>query len=183
EIKNYSSLHPHFENAAMEFQKDTLDPLYKLKIGVSGDSNALYISKKVGISDSIIEKTKKYIKTKEYEINLISIEKPKNKVIERERNNIDDFNIGDKVLLLDKNESGIVFKERDNLNNVIVFFKEEYLKVNYSRLKLQIKASDLYPKDYDFNQLFVRFEERKLEKDILRGSKKALKKIRKEHLK
>ncbi|MGL6185098.1 MAG: endonuclease MutS2 [Clostridium chrysemydis] len=183
EIKNYSSLHPHFENAAMEFQKDTLDPLYKLKIGVSGDSNALYISKKVGIPDSIIEKTKKYIKTKEYEINLISIEKPKNKVVERERNNIDDFNIGDKVLLLDKNESGIVFKERDNLNNVIVFFKEEYLKVNYSRLKLQIKASDLYQKDYDFNQLFVSFEERKLEKDILRGSKKALKKIRKEHLK
>ena len=33
------------------------------------------------------------------------------------------------------------------------------------------------------NQLFVSFKERKLEKDIERGSKKALKKIRKDSMK
>ena len=47
EIKNFSESHPDFENAAMEFKKDTLEPLYKLHIGRSGDSNALYISKKM----------------------------------------------------------------------------------------------------------------------------------------
>ena len=66
EIKNFSEEHPHFENAAMEFKKDTLEPLYKLHIGRSGDSNALYISKKMGISESNIEKTKKYKETKKY---------------------------------------------------------------------------------------------------------------------
>lgn len=51
EIKNFSEQHPDFENAAMEFRKDILEPLYKLNIGKTGDSNALYISKKMGISD------------------------------------------------------------------------------------------------------------------------------------
>lgn len=58
EIKDYSHNHPDFENAAMEFKKETLEPLYKLTIGKTGDSNALYISKKMGISDSIIERTR-----------------------------------------------------------------------------------------------------------------------------
>lgn len=48
----------------MEFKRDTLEPLYKLHIGKSGDSNALYISRKMGISDNIIERSRKYIQTK-----------------------------------------------------------------------------------------------------------------------
>ena len=60
EIKNFSRQHPDFENAAMEFKKETLEPLYRLHIGKSGDSNALYISKKMGIPDRIIERTKSY---------------------------------------------------------------------------------------------------------------------------
>ena len=33
-------------NAAMRFHADTLEPLYQLLIGTSGESNALWISKK-----------------------------------------------------------------------------------------------------------------------------------------
>ena len=65
----------------------------------------------------------------------------------------------------------------DKLNNVEVFYKNEFISINAKRLKLQLKAEDLYPKDYDLNSLFISFEKRKLEKDIKRGSKKALKKI------
>lgn len=61
EIKNFSENHPQFENAAMEFKVETLEPLYKLHIGKIGDSNALYISQKMGISENIIEKTRMYI--------------------------------------------------------------------------------------------------------------------------
>ena len=35
------------------FDKETLEPLYKLIIGKSEDSNALYISKKMGIKDKV----------------------------------------------------------------------------------------------------------------------------------
>lgn len=41
----------------MQFKSETLEPLYKLIIGKSGESNALWISKKMGIKDSILEKS------------------------------------------------------------------------------------------------------------------------------
>jgi uncharacterized protein (UPF0248 family) len=89
------------------------------------------------------------------------------------------YSIGDRVILLDKNQSAIVYKEIDKLNNVTVLYNNEFIEVNYKRIKLDIKASELYPDGYDLNQLFVSFKERKLERDIERGSKKALKEIKK----
>ena len=180
EIKNFSEGHPDFENAAMEFKKDTLDPLYKLNIGKTGDSNALYISKKMGISDSIIERTKKYIETKDYNYELIRSSKIIKKkeeveVLESQYN----YCVGDRVILLDNNESAIVYKEINELNNLVVLYKNNFIEVNYKRVKLDLKASELYPEGYDLNQLFISYKERKLEHDINRGSKKALKKIRK----
>lgn len=184
EIKNFSNNHPDFENAAMEFKLDTLEPLYKLHIGKSGDSNALYIAKKMGISNKIIERTKRYIEDKEYNYDLVEESKiSKEKPYINNKEKLYEYKQGDKVTLLDKNESGIVYKERDRDNNLIVMVNKEFIKVNYKRIKLEIKAKELYPEGYDMNQLFVSFKERKLEKDIERGSKKALKKIRKDSMK
>ena len=180
EIKNFSQEHTHFENAAMEFKKDTLEPLYKLHIGKSGDSNALYISKKMGIPDSIIERTRKYIETKKYNYDVINSSKVIKKKEEVEEVDLKyNYCIGDKVILLDNNESAIVYKELDELNNLTVFYKKEFIKVNYKRVKLELTASELYPEGYDLNQIFISYKERKFEHDIIRGSKKALKKVRK----
>ncbi|WP_195263492.1 endonuclease MutS2 [Clostridium sp. 1001275B_160808_H3] len=181
EIKNFSKEHPDFENAAMEFKKDTLEPLYKLSIGKSGDSNALYISKKMGIDDNIIERARKYIDSKEYNYNLVKESKISKKKTQKSTIEYNSYSIGDKVRLLDNNKEAIVYKEMDELNNIIVLCDGEFIEVNYKRLNLEIKAEDLYPEGYDLNQLFVSYKERKLERDIERGSKKALKKIRKEH--
>ena len=184
EIKNFSKEHPDFENAAMEFEKDTLEPLYKLSIGKCGDSNALYISKKMGISDAIIERTKQYIEKKNYNYELINESKiAKYEEIVEVLQKIEDYSIGDRVILLDNNDSAIVYKELDDLNNLVVFYKNDFMEVNYKRVKLDIKATELYPEDYDFNQLFTSYKERKLEHDINRGSKKALKNIKKEMMK
>lgn len=181
EIKNFSENHPHFENAAMEFKKDTLEPLYRLHIGKSGDSNALYISKKMGIPEHIIQRSRKYIDTKEYNYELLKDSKIKKESSFEKENIADDiFKKGDKVKLLDCNKSGIVYKEIDKFNNVVVFINGEFKEVNYKRIKLELKCAELYPEGYDLNQIFVSFKERKLEHDIERGSKKALKKIRKE---
>lgn len=182
EIKDYSHNHPDFENAAMEFKKETLEPLYKLTIGKTGDSNALYISKKMGISDSIIERTRSYIENKDYNYETIKESKKKKvKEVESEEKYYD-FSVGDKVLLLDKNDSAIIYKGRDEFNNVVVLYNKEFIEINYKRVKLELKAEELYPEGYDLNQLFVSYKERKLERDIERGSKKALKKLRKEGL-
>ncbi|NEZ75141.1 endonuclease MutS2 [Clostridium botulinum] len=183
EIKNFSKEHPDFENAAMEFEKETLEPLYRLSIGKVGDSNALYISKKMGLYDSIIDRARKYMDTKSYNYNLIEDSKIiKNKELQAEED-FYEYSVGDKVILLENNESAIVYKERDRLNNVTILYNKEFIDVNYKRIKLELKASELYPEGYDLNQLFISYKERKLEKDIKRGSKKALKRIKKETLK
>lgn len=183
EIKNFSKEHPDFENAAMEFEKETLEPLYKLSIGKVGDSNALYISKKMGLYNSIIDRARKYMDTKSYNYNLIEDSKIiKNKELQA-KEDFYEYSVGDKIILLENNESAIVYKERDRLNNVTILYNKEFIEVNYKRIKLELKASELYPEGYDLNQLFISYKERKLEKDIKRGSKKALKRIKKETLK
>jgi dsDNA-specific endonuclease/ATPase MutS2 len=64
-IKEYSEIHEGFMNASMDFDRETLRPLYKLLIGVAGESNALWISKELGLSDKIIERVKRINATHE----------------------------------------------------------------------------------------------------------------------
>ncbi|MGL4911113.1 MAG: endonuclease MutS2 [Romboutsia sp.] len=185
EIKKFAHLHPEFENAGMMFDKETLEPLYKLTIGTSEDSNALFISKKMGIKDRVLKKAKNYIDNRDYNLELVK----RNKVLSSECleeeskeliNDIVNYEIGDKVKLLEENDYGIIYKPLDKFNNVEVLYKDEFIKFNVKRLELNLKACDLYPLGYDINSLFTSYEDRKLEKDIERGSKKALKKIQKE---
>ncbi|MDU7441619.1 MAG: endonuclease MutS2, partial [Clostridium sp.] len=109
EIKNFSENHPHFENAAMEFKKDTLEPLYRLHIGKSGDSNALYISEKMGIPESILKKSRMYMGNKNYNYEELKDSKIKRNSEEKSFNAEVSFEKGDKVTILDINKSGIVY--------------------------------------------------------------------------
>ena len=181
EIKHFANKHPHFENAGMMFDKETLEPLYKLTIGKSEESNALFISKKMGIKEKVLQKAKLYMDNKDYDFTLLK----ENKITNHSKNSdsillYDDFQIGDRVKLLDYDGSGIVYKAKDKFNNIEVLFNGEFINVNVKRIKLEIKAIDLYPEGYDLDSLFVSYKNRKLERDIERGSKKALKKIQKE---
>ncbi|MGG5461399.1 endonuclease MutS2 [Clostridium sp. B9] len=183
EIKNFSESHSDFENSAMQFKSDTLQPLYKLVIGKSGQSNALWISKKMGINDNILRRAEKYISSKEYNLDKVKESKIKRKVDFEEKEKVldkDVFSIGDRVSLLDFNEEGIVYKPEDKYNKITVYYKKEYLELPTNRVKLVLKAEELYPEGYDLNSLFISFKDRKFERDIERGSKKVLKNLQKE---
>ncbi|MCT4507889.1 MAG: endonuclease MutS2 [Tepidibacter sp.] len=180
EIKKFASLHPEFENAGMMFDKNTLEPLYRLTIGTSEDSNALFISKKMGIKDKVLKRAKNYINDKNYNLDIV---KKSEKSSSKETDKKDTltqtpiYNVGDRVKLLDKDDFGIIYKQVDRFNNIQVFYNGEFIEVNVKRIRPNLKAEKLYPKGYDINSLFTSFKERKLEKDIKRGSKKALKMI------
>ncbi len=182
EIKSFSEQHQGFENAAMEYRDKTLEPLYKLKIGKSGDSNAFYIAQKMGIPEHIRLKALSYIETKIYDLSLIN----ESKIVkytdftQDEVKNTYSYAIGDRVKVLDNDKIGLVYKTISSKNQIDVFVENEIISVHEKRLQLLAKATDLYPHDYDLNSLFTSFKERKLEHDIERGSKKGLKKLFKE---
>ncbi|QQE80366.1 DNA mismatch repair protein MutS [Alicyclobacillus sp. SO9] len=58
EIKEFAKQTKGFENARMEFDTDTLRPLYKLKIGEAGNSYAFEIALKLGMPAEIVERSR-----------------------------------------------------------------------------------------------------------------------------
>ena len=54
-LKEFAFATDGIENACMEFDSDTLRPLYVIKIGLPGSSNALAISRRLGLKEEILE--------------------------------------------------------------------------------------------------------------------------------
>ncbi|WP_449539705.1 endonuclease MutS2 [Ferdinandcohnia sp. Marseille-Q9671] len=181
EIKRFSEMHSDFMNAAMQFNSETLEPLYKLLIGQSGDSNALWISRKMNVPEHVLSRALGYMKNKEYGLERLhesKMRKPKI-VADKVRNSVD-YEKGDRVRLLDHEDFGIVYQEKDKFYNVTVFYQNQFIEVHEKRLELEVKATELYPDGYELDSLFIDYKTRKQNHDLERGSKKALRKINKE---
>jgi DNA mismatch repair protein MutS2 len=61
ELKLFAQMQDKMQNAAMEFDPDTLSPTYRLLQGVPGQSNAFYIAEQLGLPQQILEKAKSFV--------------------------------------------------------------------------------------------------------------------------
>jgi DNA mismatch repair protein MutS2 len=146
ELKAYGYNRPGVVNASVEFDVETLSPTYKLLIGVPGRSNAFEISKRLGLSDHVIENARNQISadTNQIENMIASLEKSR-----REAEN-------------DRLEANDLLKNADKLhkdiqNQMIAFYEQKDSMVE----KAQEKAADIVEKAKSEAEYIIR-ELRKL---------------------
>lgn len=70
-LKNYGYTKESCINASVEFNADTMAPTYRLIMGVPGESHALEIAEKNGLSKEAIAKAKSYIQTEQADISYL----------------------------------------------------------------------------------------------------------------
>ena len=167
-------------NAAMQFDPETLEPKYRLIMGQSGDSNALFIARKMRLPESILKQAYRYMNEKTYDMTKVDDSKITREVEMAPLEETEHFEKGDRVRLLETNQVGLVYSFDASRRHVRVFVDAEYVELPSRRVRLEARATELYPADYDLDTLFTTYQERKEAHDFARGSKKALRRVEKE---
>lgn len=70
-LKNYGYTNKFCINASVDFDTDTLSPTYRLLMGVPGESHALDIAKRSGLSSKTVEKAKHYIQSEQADVSTL----------------------------------------------------------------------------------------------------------------
>lgn len=176
EIKEYAEKYAEILNARMAFDRESLKPLYRLELGKSGESCALYIAKRLGIPNEMLKLAAQeaYGDKSDALIDELGLNSEdgglkkepvpgieKELILHKEALHGEGFTRGDSVTVLPENEIGIVVKPADRQGNVLVQIRKEKIMVNHKRLKLKVAAAELYPENYDFSIIFDSVENRK----------------------
>ena len=184
EIKDFARNTAGFVNARMAFDRENLAPLYRLEIGEAGESCALYIARRIGLSLDMVERAHRaaYHQFKGSAVEVADFnaaefagiknsgksthfEKPRLSFIDREKAEAPDlsdkFGIGDSVVVHPQELTALVFRKVDKKGMVGVQIKKKKYLVNHKRVELKIPASELYPDDYDFSIIFDTVDNRK----------------------
>lgn len=178
EVKRFAQEHEDFIPAAMAFDQESLSPLYRLIVGQVGESQALWIAQKMNLSATVLEKAQNYIDKAPFKTTRETFIK-QNKIVEEKNETLNLYAKGDRVELTESKQVGLVYQD-DEQEKVQVYVEGERIDVLRRRIRLLARREELYPQDYDLEQLFTDFHERKQERDLLRGSKKAHKRLDKE---
>lgn len=129
EIKIYALTTSGIENACCEFDVETLSPTYRLLIGIPGKSNAFAISKKLGLSDTLIEDAKTRISSNEQNFeDLLSDLEASRITIEKEQAEINRYKseitalkqqLKNKQEKLDESRDAILRKAKEEANQIL----------------------------------------------------------------
>lgn len=129
EIKIYALTTSGIENACCEFNVETLSPTYRLLIGIPGKSNAFAISKKLGLSDTLIDDARTRISSNEQNFeDLLSDLEASRSTIEKEQAEINRYKseiaalkqqLKNKQEKLDESRDAILRKAKEEANQIL----------------------------------------------------------------
>ena len=162
QIKQWAEQTEHVISARMAFDQASLRPLYQLEMGLSGESCAIEIARRLGMNEGLLARARQVaddgVKTqpepawKPMKIPAGRLQR----LPARKEGNYERFSMGDSVMLLPDKKNAIVYQPADDEGNVIV-----QITVRHNRLKLLVPAEQLYPPDYDFSIVFDTVANRK----------------------
>ena len=182
EVKSYAEREESVVNARMTFDKESLKPLYRMVIGEAGESCALYIAKKLGMPGGMLKRAAQAAYGTEitvaknageaFEDNFSEdipeeLIKERTAHISRQKSSgsanelTDKFQIGDSVMIYPDKKLGIVCEKVNEKGVLRVQLPDKKIYINHKRVKLHVKAQELYPEDYDFSIIFETVENRK----------------------
>lgn len=178
EIKRFSEQHEDFLTAAMAFDSENLMPKYQLILGKTGESNAFWIANKMNLDEQVVKLAQNYLHDRNYSTKKEgSFQKVKK---QKEQTIFPAYEKGDRVFWTEKKKIALIYELIEMTDDVVIYFENEKITVHKRQLKLERRAKDLYPKNYDLDSLFDNYHDRKRQRDLERGSKKAHKNLRKE---
>ncbi len=140
-LKNYGYTHPTCINASVEFNEQTLKPTYRVLMGVPGESHALDIAQKSGLSQAIVAKAQGYMETGQADVSAL-IKGLNEKYEELSRTEID-------------------FKKKEK------YIHDKFRKVDLKELKLRQKELELQEQGYRKGKNFLD-ENRKMLENLVR---------------
>lgn len=92
ELKVYALTTPDVSNACCEFDVELLSPTYRLLIGIPGKSNAFAISKKLGLSDTLISEAEALLTANDVRFEDLISDLERSKItIEKEREELNSY--------------------------------------------------------------------------------------------
>ena len=174
QVKTYAEQSDGVNSARMAFDRENLRPLYKLEMGMSGESCALHIAQRLGLAPHLLERAHQEVyggQAKGGTSRQNAMKAPKSSLERTQAEKIvanlsEKFCMGDSVTVLKTGETGIVYQPANDQGDVIVQVKGVKQAVKHNRLKLKVSAAELYPPDYDFSIIFDTVENRKARHDM-----------------
>lgn len=173
EIKEYAEGKKGLINARMAFDNESLKPLYRLELGMAGESCALSIAERLGMPRRILERARRAAygtdssqddaapqDSKPVIPSAPRIEKQAEQKTMKPRRS-ETFRIGDSVIVYPQKQIGIVYACANEKGEIGVQIKNRKMLINHKRIKLHVKAEELYPENYDFSIIFDSVQNRK----------------------
>ncbi len=177
EVKEYADKTEDIVNARMTFDKETLMPTYQMVIGEAGESCAFYIADRLGMPKEMLKVAvsaaygDEAFKNYKFQTDVSLQKKNGNKLKKVKKTHIDStltvkYQIGDSVMILPDKKIGIVCEPVNEKGVLRVQVADRKIWINHKRVKLHVKAAELYPEDYDFSIIFDSVKNRKIRHDM-----------------